>query len=174
MLLTLIGTFVAGIAAAGMTMLVFRVLNRPSPRWVVPVVAGVAMLTFNIWNEYAWYERAANALPQHVIVAERNTYESILQPWTLLFPRINQFIALDRTSIRHNKQAEGFVIADTYIVTRLESVVKQKQIYDCDNARRADVTRSVVADERGLPTNLQWNSFKERTNSLFKLVCASL
>lgn len=174
MLMTLIATFFIGIAAAGITMISFRVLGKKPPRWIIPSVAGAAMLSFHIWNEYAWFERAANALPKHVIVAEHRTYESILQPWTLLFPRINQFIALDRTSIRRNKQAEDYVIADTYVVTRLEQVTKQKQIYDCDKARHADITRSVTADARGLPTDVKWSSFKDNNNGLLKLVCTPI
>jgi hypothetical protein len=172
MLLNLIGTFIAGIGAAGAVMLFYRLIGKRAPGWLLPTVAGTAMLSFHIWNEYTWFDRASRALPMQVVVAEHYTYESMLQPWTLIAPRINRFAALDRTSIRRNKSALGYVMADIFLVTRLEPTAKVTQIYDCEKARRMDVSPSSKVDERGLPTDMTWIA-TGRGDSLFKLLCAS-
>ena len=172
MLLSLIGTFVIGIGAAGTVMLLFRLSGRKTPGWLVPTAAGAAMLTFHLWNEYSWFERTSTVLPGHVVVAERYTYRSLWQPWTLLVPRINRFTALDRSSIRHNPRAPGYVMADIVLVTRLERTAQVTRIYDCDGRRRTDVSRSSPVDENGLPADPQWIA-SDGDEALFQLVCNS-
>lgn len=171
MLFNLIGTFIVGIAAAGSVMLTFRLLGRPSPRWMLPTVAGAAMLSFHLWNEYTWFERTSEALPDHVVVAQHYTYETPFQPWTLLIPRINRFSAVDQASIRRNDQAPDYVMADVFLVTRLAETAKVTQIYDCDQARRTEVSASSSVDERGLPLDATWAD-AGGDDSLFKLICS--
>lgn len=172
MLFNLIGTFIIGIAAAGSIMLTFRVLCRPAPRWLIPAAAGVAMLSYHLWNEYTWFDRTSSALPEQVTVAERYPYQNVLQPWTLIAPRINRFTAVDRSSIRRNEQAPGYVMAEVFLVTRLDRTAKITQIYNCSEALRADVGASSNVDERGLPLEADWIA-SEADDALFQLVCGS-
>lgn len=172
MLFNLVSTFVTGIGAAGAVMLIFRILRRPSPRWLLPAVAGASMLGFHLWNEYSWFDRTATALPDHVVVAQQYDYRSVLQPWTLLVPRINRFAALDRSSIRRHDKAPDYVMADVILVTRLQPTAKVTQIYDCDGVRRTDVHGSSAVDEQGVPLDAVWTA-SNTDDSLFKLVCGS-
>lgn len=172
MLLGLISTFVIGIGAAGAVMLLFRLSGRKAPGWLAPTVAGTAMLGFHLWNEYSWFERTSTALPSHVVVAERYTYRSLWQPWTLLVPRINRFTALDRSSIRRHQRAPGYVMADIFLVTRLDRTAKVTQIYDCQERRRTDVTPSSTIDDNGLPRDALWIA-SAGDEPLFRLVCGS-
>lgn len=172
MLFNLVSTFVVGIGAAGALMLAFRLLRRPLPRWLLPAVAGLAMLSFHLWNEYSWFDRTATALPDHVVVAERYDYRSALQPWTLLKPRVNRFTALDRSSIRRHDGAPGYVMADILLITRLDRTAKVTQIYDCGGIRRTDVIPSATVDERGIPVDATWIEFGA-DDALFTLICDS-
>lgn len=170
MLFNLIGTFVIGIAAAGTIMLIYRVSGRQAPGWLMPAAAGVAMLSFHLWNEYTWFDRTSKALPGQVTVAKRYAYQSVLQPWTLVAPRINRFTAVDRSSIRRNEQAPGYVMAEILLVARLDQTAKVTQIYNCDEALRTDVNASSSVDERGLPLDADWIA-SEIDDSLFQIVC---
>lgn len=170
MLFNLVGVIVAGIAAAGSIMLVFRIMRRRPPRWLVPVAAGLAMIVFHLWNEYTWFDRVAGGLPEQVVVAEHYTYESALQPWTLVRPRINRFAAVDRSTIRRNEQAPGYVMADVLLVGRLDPTARVTQLYDCQAARRTDIGASTKVDERGLPVDATWID-AETDRNLFRLIC---
>ncbi len=172
MLLSLIATFVIGIGAAGAVTLLFRLSGQKTPGWLAPSVAGAAMFGFHLWNDYSWFERTSTALPGHVIVAERYTYRSAWQPWTLLAPRINRFMALDRSSIRRHQRAPGYVMADLFLVTRLDRTAKITQIYDCDARRRTVVSPSSPVDENGLPVDAPWIA-SDGDEALFQLVCGS-
>ena len=170
MLFNLAGVVIAGIAAAGSIMLVFRALGKRPPGWLTPAAAGLAMIVFHLWNEYTWFERIAEGLPEQVVVAERYSYESILQPWTLVRPRINRFAAVDRSTIRKNQQAPGYVMADILLVGRLDPTARITQVYDCRQARRTDVSESTKVDARGLPVDASWID-AERDHELFRLIC---
>ena len=172
MLFNLVSTFTTGIAAAGTVMLIFRLLGRRSPRWLLPGVAGAAMFGFHLWNEYSWFDRTATALPDHMVVAERYDYRSVLQPWTLLVPRTDRFSALDRASLRRHDAAPDYVMADVVLVMRLQPTAKVTQIYDCDGIRRTDVSASLAVDERGLPLEAAWIA-SDADDALFRLVCDS-
>ncbi len=170
MLFNLIGTIATGIAAAGTLMLIAKVTRRRLPRWLLPAAAGFAMLGFHLWNEYTWFDRVVSALPDHVVVAEHYTYESVLQPWTLLRPRINRFLAIDRTTIRRNDQAPGYVMADILLVGRLNPTAKVTQLYDCRAGRRTDIGPKTAVDERGVPVDTIWIN-ATRDGILFQLIC---
>lgn len=170
MLFNLVGVVVAGIAAAGSIMLVFRIMRRRPPSWLVPIAAGLAMIVFHLWNEYTWFDRVATALPEGLVVAERYTYENVLQPWTLVRPRVNRFTVIDRSTIRRNEHAPGYVMADVLLIGRLDRTARVTQLYDCREARRTDIDASTEVDERGLPVDATWID-AEADRNLFRLVC---
>jgi hypothetical protein len=172
MLFNLLGVVIVGVAAGGSVLLLRRLIGRRPAGWMVPAAAGSAMLAFHLWNEYSWFQRTADALPEHVAIARRYDYQSVLQPWTLLFPRINRFAAVDRASIRKNDKAPGYVMADVHLVTRLDRTARLTQIYDCPGRRRTDVDASSTVDAKGLPVDAAWMA-SEADAPFFRLVCGS-
>ena len=172
MLFNLLGTFIVGIAAGGTVMLIHRIIGRKPASWLVPVAAGSAMLAFHIWNEYTWFERTTDALPEDVVVTQSYSAQTMLQPWTLLVPKINRFTALDRGSIRRNDKAPDYVMADVFLVKRLDQTAKVTQIYDCRGGRRTEVDASTSVDEQGLPVDAAWTE-SDIDAPLFKMVCSS-
>ena len=170
MLFNLIGVVVTGVAVAGAILLFFRTIGKRPPSWLLPIAAGSAMFIFHLWNEYTWFDRVTARLPDHVVVAESYSYESLLQPWTLLQPRINRFAAVDRSSIRQNGRAPGYVMADVLLVGRLDPAAKVTQLYDCEKERHTGIGASTRVDERGLPIEATWIK-TGRDQVLFRLIC---
>ncbi len=70
MFLELIATIVAGIAAAGLMMVITRASGGRLPKWLTPVAAGAAMIAATIANEYGWYGRTADNLPEDFVIVE--------------------------------------------------------------------------------------------------------
>ena len=56
----------AGIACAGVAMLVNVFTGRRVPKWMTPVAAGGGMGAMTISNEYTWFDRTAERLPDGV------------------------------------------------------------------------------------------------------------
>ncbi len=154
MFLELIATFVAGIAAAGLVMLLRRVTGNRLARWLPPVAAGVAMIAFSIWSEYSWAGRTANGLPEGVTVVDRVTETIGWKPWTYLAPQTTRLVALDRAGARRNPEAPGVALVDLYLFERWQPTARRPQLVDCDTGARADVSEAALAD----PAAADWHT----------------
>lgn len=156
MIWTLIGTLMVGVGAASVVFVLCKAVRRPVPGWLLPAAAGAAMLTFHIWSDYSWADRTTAELPDHLVVAGRHTSRSVLQPWTLLVPKVDRFSAVDVNEIRRHPEVEGMVMAVVYLVTRWYPTAGTLQLYDCTMPRRADVGESLRADAQGRPIDPDW------------------
>ncbi|WP_116599430.1 hypothetical protein [Primorskyibacter marinus] len=151
MFLELIATFVAGIAGAGIMMLLNRITGNRLPRWLVPVAAGAAMLTMTISSEYAWYGRTTQNMPDRLEVIETVESRAAYRPWTYVVPYINRFIALDRAGVQANAEQPQMRLADLLFYGRWKPTTAVQIMVDCDRNARAD------PGESGLETqNLRW------------------
>ncbi len=171
MIWTLVGTLMVGVGAACVVFVAFRALRRPMPGWLLPAVAGAGMLGFHIWADYAWAERTAAELPDHVVVAERYTSRNMLQPWTYLVPKADRFVAVDTSEIRRHPAVDEMVMATVHLVTRWYPTATTRQLYDCQAPRRADIDRGFAVGEDGRPIDPNWVSL-EPDDPIRRVACA--
>lgn len=157
MLLTFLGAIVLAVACAGMVSLAFRLTGRRAPRGALPLTAGIGMIAFIAYVENSWYGRVVADLPEsHVVVATGEPFSNVIQPWTLVFPRINRFMLVDTDTIRVNRTEPALRQAEIILVQRFAPTVVTRQFIDCAGARRADHTDAVTLDEAGIPENVAW------------------
>lgn len=156
MFLELIAVIVAGIAGAGVMMLIARTLGDRVPNWLIPVAAGVAMLGTTISSEYSWYSRTAAALPEGVEVVQTAESTAFYRPWTYLAPYTDRFIALDTGNVRTNTEDAALFMADVYFFRRWSTVQAVELMVNCSTGQRADpafgdggdpVWRDAIADD---------------------------
>jgi hypothetical protein len=156
MILPLFAAIFTGLGAAGLALAVPRLFGRRAPKWLAPVAAGAAIFAFTLWNEYSWFERTAGALPDGVEVAATYTSSSLLQPWTLVVPRINRFAAVDRAGARRNPELPDLMLADVLLFARFEPLRRLPHLFDCAGGRRAEVTPETSFAEDGAPVDPGW------------------
>lgn len=166
----LIAVVVLGVAVAGTVMLAFRALGRRPPRWILPVMAGVAMLTYTFYNDYSWFSRTAGALPETVVVAGTYNSSNALQPWTYFLPMVERFTAIDRESVVESPQRRTLVLADVIFVQRYLPTRIAPMVFDCENGRRADAVDVEGFDEAGEPIGARWQPL-HRDDPLRRVVC---
>ena len=171
MLLGLVGTLVLGIAIGGILTAAYRFSGRRLPKWIIPVGAGLGMIVFHAWNEYTWFARTAAGLPPNVQVGQTYTVSNAIQPWTLVFPRIDWFSAVDLGSVRPIGEAPGYRLAQVHLVTRYSPVGTTRQLFDCNEPRRVTVGPETEFDENGLPKNPNWQALPE-DDPLLEKVCS--
>lgn len=155
MIFTLFGGVVIGAGLAGVILLAFRVIGRKAPKWMAPVVVGMSMFVFQLWNEYTWYDRTAAQLPPYAQVAETVEYSGFLPPWTLLVPRTVEFVALDLQSRRRNEETPDFVLLRARRFTRPNQSDDSWRLYDCAQ-RRWGLVIEGDASTSGLPPVADW------------------
>ncbi len=138
MFLELIAVIVAGIAGAGVMMLLSKLSGNRLPRWFVPVGAGAAMLIAAISSEYSWYGRTADNLPEGLTIAQTVDSSAFWRPWTYLVPMTDRFVAVDTGNLRPNTETPDLYLADLYFFGRWKPVQSVEVMVDCAGARRAD------------------------------------
>jgi hypothetical protein len=162
----LIATFVAGLGAAGVMLLVNRVLGGRLPKWTIPVAAGATMIGVAVWSEMTWGARTARSLPDSVEVAERVTDSAWWRPWTYVWPQTVRLVALDTESIRTNDTAEDTRLVDLYLFGRWRPTAFVPQLVRCSDPARADVTDAALAD----PGTAVWRPVSADSD-LIRLAC---
>ncbi|MCG7859802.1 hypothetical protein MD537_22680, partial [Flavihumibacter sediminis] len=71
MFLELIATIFAGVAAAGVMLVITRASKGRLPKWLTPVAAGGAMIAATVSSEYGWYARTSASLPEEFAIIDR-------------------------------------------------------------------------------------------------------
>ncbi|MEM6943319.1 MAG: hypothetical protein AAF565_06150 [Pseudomonadota bacterium] len=170
MFLELIATVVAGIACAGIMMLVNRLAGRRLPRWTVPAMAGVGMLGMTISNEYTWYDRTAARLPEGVEVALAVKEQSWLRPWTQIQPYTKRFVAVDVATIRRNESLPDQRLTNLYFFGRWSPVNEAPVLFDCAAARSAVLIDGAQFGDGGAVADADWQRMSP-DDPVLKLVC---
>lgn len=158
MFLELIATFAIGFATAGITHLVNRLTGRRLPRWLIPVSAGIAMIAFTIFNEYSWFQRTSNALPQGLIVVKSAEHKVAYRPWTYVKPYVDRFIALDMLSMRRNEKLPDMRIIDMLIYGRWTPAQRIRAAFNCKSGQRADLLDGVTFNDDGSLEGATWHN----------------
>lgn len=171
MLLTLLGAIVLAAAACGVVMALVRATGRKVPKGLLALTAGVSMIGFMAWNENSWFSRQVADLPDTVVVLRTGEFSNFIQPWTVLFPRINRYLAVDTANIVTNDfdpsvKAVEVLIAERYAPTRV-----RRQLVNCETREGADFPTGAALDERGLPTDAQWRPLPA-DDPLIPVVCS--
>jgi len=170
MFIELIATFAIGFAGAGIALIANHLTGKRLPRWIIPVMAGGAMISFTIFNEYSWYTRTANALPEGIHVAKKVEQSVFYRPWTYLVPYVDRFIAVDKLSVRKNDKFPNQRILDLLIYGRWAPANRIKAIFDCENGKRADLTDGVSFKEDGSLEGATWYE-TGKDNPVTKTAC---
>jgi hypothetical protein len=150
----LFGAIALGLGTAGVAMLAFRVVGRRAPRWVPPLAGGLAMFSFYLWMEYAWFERVTLPLSENVVVVETFERRAWWQPWSLIAPTTVRFTAMDRRTAE--PVGEELARVELWLVDRYTGSARVAQIYDCRAPRRLDVGPQTRLDDAGRPVNGEW------------------
>ncbi len=158
MFLELIATVFAGLAVAGVVMLLNKATGSRLPKWIVPVAAGLGMIGTTISNEYGWYGRTTASLPEGLEIAQTVENQSFYRPWTYARPYVDRFVAIDVTSLRENPSLPGQRMLDLYFYGRWAPLNKMSVLLDCEGARRASLADGAEFGADGQVVDASWIS----------------
>ncbi|WP_316860491.1 hypothetical protein [uncultured Cohaesibacter sp.] len=173
MLFILLGTFIAGIGAAGFAILFYKyVLRRPRPKGAIPIAAGTAMILLQIVLDYGWYSRATHDFGEDVVVLQKAQGKSLLQPLSYIVPRTDRFLALDKASMKTNDNIPGIKLATLFEAKKDGPTTSIQQLVDCTGNRRADWTGDMPPSTSDLQANTTWFDLNSE-DPLLNAVCAN-
>lgn len=168
MLFELIATFAAAFGAAGLVMVLNRILGGTLPRWSTPAAAGLCMIAYAVWSEYTWGARTINGMPEGLLVVQSVEESAVWKPWTYAYPQVTRLIAADKASVRNNPKVPDVRLVDIYIFGRWKAPAQIPQLVHCETGARADVSDAALGD----PSQADWVSIAKESH-LRKVVCSS-
>ncbi|CAA7616832.1 hypothetical protein [Magnetospirillum sp. UT-4] len=141
-----------GLAAAGVFLLAARLLGWRGARKVVPLVAALAMVGYQVWSRYTWAERTVARLPEDSVVIQALPKTSLIEPWTLLRPMTGGLVVIDRSAVMTHPDHPHLRLVTTRLVEQYEETLTLPQLVDCGRRRRA----LTGADDAPLPEAAAW------------------
>ncbi|MFB9865929.1 hypothetical protein [Vreelandella sulfidaeris] len=149
----LIAAVFAGLAAAGIGLILRTLSGKRLPKWIVPVFGGLGMLGYQIQVEYSWFDHKKAQLPDTAIVISTDRSSAVWRPWTFAFPMTTAFSVVDSDNIRIIEQ-ENARLAE-FILYQFERhhtdiLLTQPYLLNCDSRELmplADETREPIIDE---------------------------
>lgn len=171
MFFELIGTLMAGAAAALLVWALNRTLKGRLPKWLMPAAAGAAMIVATISSEYGWFARATANLPDGMVVAQTVEETAFYRPWTYAKPFITRFVAVDQISARTHPDQPDQRIVDLVFYGRWTRTAKVPMLFDCKAGRRADIVDGIDFGDNGDVINAQWREVAA-DDPILKAACA--
>jgi hypothetical protein len=162
MLLEFIAAIALGLGVAGLVLGLNFATGKRLPGWLMPAAAGVAMIGFMVYMEYSWQARTSAQLPAGVEITAVSSESSWYRPWTYLKPLSLRMVAVDTRRQRTNPAQPDWVMTTVILMGRWMPAREIPVVFDCANARRADLHSGVElgpdgqligADWRQLPTD---------------------
>ncbi|WP_067096871.1 MULTISPECIES: hypothetical protein [Marinomonas] len=153
MLWELIATVCAGLAGAGIALFIRKLSFKKAPKWLVPTLAGLGMITFQIQSEYTWYSHQASLLPEGVVVVKTVEEEAPWRPWSMFYPQTTRFIAADIKNAAQNHVNQDVYLVDLYFFERRLAAKRVTQVIHCAAGARANFT-----DQLHVPNGTQLNN----------------
>ncbi|MBN2692918.1 MAG: hypothetical protein JXR43_13895 [Burkholderiaceae bacterium] len=162
----LMGAIAALFAWAG-----FRTFKRQPPRYVLPAVAGAAILAYTVYADYTWAERTEQTLPKGMVVVQKVRVDTLLAPWSYLWPMVQRFTAVDSAGFLRNPAHPDWVLFKLYLFSRYQPAHAVPMLMDCTGARMTTVEGASFLPD-GLPTDPQWQPL-DANDPLLRAVCVS-
>ncbi|MEM6409029.1 MAG: hypothetical protein AAF700_11505 [Pseudomonadota bacterium] len=170
MFFELIAVFVAGIACAGIAMMLIMISGRRLPRWITPIAAGAGMIAITISSEYSWFERTSARLPEGVAVAMTVEERSWIRPWTQIWPYTERFVAVDQSTARSHEQQPDQKMVDLYFFGRWSPVNRAPMLFDCAKNRSAPLIDGAEFGEDGSVKDAAWEEL-DADDAILTLAC---
>ena len=158
MFLELLAVIFAGVAGAGIMMVIIRATGQRLPKWLTPVAAGTVMIAVSVSSEYSWFGRTKASLPQGLEVIETVETSALWRPWTYAVPITERFVALDTASIQTNPTQPELRLGQIYFYGRWSPLNRLNVATDCQANRRAALIGGITFADNGALVGAEWVS----------------
>lgn len=152
MLYDLIATIVVGVGVAGTVIGINKLTGSRLPKWIVPACAGLGMLGYTIFNEYAWFPNAEKNLPDTIQVATKIEESKAYRPWTYIWPQVSRFIAISDPEPLDATHKSASII----LVARWQNALEIPAVFDCANITRTDFPLGYPDDLNASLASTNW------------------
>jgi hypothetical protein len=152
----LIAAIVSAVACGGIALMLRKLSRGFLPKWIVPVMAGIGLISFTIWSEYSWFERVSTGLPDGFRVVREADDFSPFRPWTMIAPLTTRFTAVDMYERVNHPQNAALRIAPIYHFARWKLPIEALMVFDCEMSRQVLLSEGVRVSDEGVLEEGEW------------------
>ncbi|RMC36376.1 hypothetical protein [Paracoccus alkanivorans] len=128
----LVAAITVGIGVAALLFAAMHAARKAGfspPRWILPAGVGLSMIGYSVWNDYTWFDRARQQLPEGAELLAIGHDSQPWAPWTYLAPVVVRFATLDPGQI--SETGEGVKRARIMLIERRGPTRIVPQDFDC-------------------------------------------
>lgn len=145
---------------AGLAMPI-KIFYKKTPKWFIPLMAGLGMMSYQVFSEYQWFDNTASKLPEGSVVVATVPKSTWFRPWSYIKPQVFQFVVLDTSKLvaidEHTRQAQVYFFERRLPAQRLDA------LFDCQKGVQTYVIN-------GDFTRLNWQKL-DYTDKALGLIC---
>lgn len=167
---TLVTAIFAGFAGAGLGFGLRVLSRRRLPKGIVPIVAGLCMITATVALEYGWSDGVLDTLPADTVVISERHQQAWYQPWTYVRPWVRGFVAFSPADSVETAEGSGILAVQLRLLERWQPEVIRPILVDCETARRANLTPDMEFSDDGQPIEADWFE-AGRADPIISAVC---
>ncbi len=150
----------AGFLFAGLAMPI-KIFYKKTPKWFIPVMAGLGMMSYQVYSEYSWYDDTVAKLPEGSVVVASVPKSVWFRPWSYIKPQIFQFVVLDGANVKVVN--ESIKQAQVYFFERRLPAQRLDVLFDCQQGVQTYMINQDL-------TRLNWQKL-EYTDKALTMVC---
>jgi len=167
---TLVTAVFAGLTGAGVGLALRHLSRKRLPKGIIPVAAGLGMITATIALEYGWYENVLDTMATDTVVISERQQQAWYQPWTYARPWVRGFVSFSPSETVETADGSGILAVQIRLQERWQPEVVRPILVDCENARRASLTPQTEFDDDGRPIAADWFE-AGRSDPIIEAVC---
>ncbi|NVJ93623.1 MAG: hypothetical protein HWE34_18300 [Methylocystaceae bacterium] len=141
-----------------------RYLRVSLPKYVMPLLAGLTLLSYNVYMgymRYTWADRLIDAFPKEVVLLKEYRTSSMIEPWTYLVAPVTHFIAADTSKTRVNKEFPDIIMGSTVMVQEHQDTMQMTVLVNCQKQQVAVMPTNRIAEGANPLDMAQWTSGEE-------------
>lgn len=108
-----------------------RYLKVNLPKFFLPMLAGITLLSYNGYMRYTWGDRTAEAFPPEVVVLKEYRSSTIFEPWTYMVPRVSHLIAADTTKTLTNPAYPDIIMGSVVMMQEHQDTIELRVMVNC-------------------------------------------
>lgn len=163
----LLAVFISGLALGGFGFLLIKISGNRLPKWIMPVAAGMGMLGYQAYYNYAWYDFKLGQLPERTIVIDVERNSDFFRPWSYFYPAVSNFTFIDN-DVRVFEQDGQQLVQYIYFEMHQEHLDRLESHFYLLNCNKAE---QVELDDKGKVLEPAIFKSLERSGLLFQTLC---
>lgn len=165
----LLAVFIIGLCVGAFAFALRKLSRNKLPSWIIPVCAGIGMLSYLAYYDYNWFSLKRGQLPAESVITEQGRASNFFRPWSYVLPSVSSFVVLDGKVRETRQDGQRLVeyIRYEFINDYIERLESQPYVLNCTTGEQLQVPQN------GKPATSKVE-FVARGSLLYKQLCYSL